>query len=56
LLGLELFEVQEMISGGVELGIQNEKNPGHQQLHWGLEGQMIKVDNGQVVSYATGSN
>ena len=50
MLGLELFEVQEMISGSAELGIQNEENPGHRQLHWGLEGQRIKVDNGQVVS------
>ena len=45
-----MFEVQEVISGGAEMGVYNEKNPGHQQLHWGLKGQMIKVDNGQFVS------
>jgi len=39
-----------MISGRAELGIQNKKNPGDQQLRWGLEGQMIKVVSGQVVS------
>jgi len=41
LLGLEMFEVQEMISGDTEMGVQNEKNPGHQQLLWGLISQAI---------------
>jgi hypothetical protein len=26
---------------GVELGIENESNSGHQQLHWGLKARKI---------------
>jgi hypothetical protein len=40
---LFLFEVFRIISAGTEMGISNEKNSGHQQLHWDFKGPGSKA-------------